>query len=285
MSSTLQIGPLALPWSLLLIVLAVLLGHTVGRRVGRASGVDPEPQTFRLLLLALLAARLGFIWPYRGLYLDEPLRMLDIRDGGWDAQVGLITGWLATLVWVQRRPALRRPLLAAVGSASLLWLLGTGLLLWQTRAMPPLPAVSVARLDGSRLSLPALRGQPTVINLWASWCPPCRREMPVLAAAQAAHPEVRFVFINQGEAADAVQAFLTHQSPGLQQVLLDPRSEVGASLGQRALPTTFFFDAQGRLVDQRIGELSPATLAQRLARLNAGATAAPTSPPASLPSP
>lgn len=285
MSSTLQIGPLALPWSLLLIVLAVLLGQTVGRRVGRASGVDPEPQTFRLLLLALLAARLGFIWPYRSLYLDEPLRMLDIRDGGWDAQVGLITGWLATLVWVQRRPALRRPLLAAVGSASLLWLLGTGLLLWQTRAMPPLPAVSVARLDGSRLSLPALRGQPTVINLWASWCPPCRREMPVLAAAQAAHPEVRFVFINQGEAADAVQAFLTHQSPGLQQVLLDPRSEVGASLGQRALPTTFFFDAQGRLVDQRIGELSPATLAQRLARLNAGATAAPTSPPASLPSP
>lgn len=279
MSSTLQIGPLALPWSLLLIVLAVLLGQTVGRRAGRAHGIDPEPQLYRLLWLSLLAARLGFIWPYRSLYLEEPLRMLDIRDGGWDAQVGLITGWLAALVWVQRHPTWQQPLLAAVGSASLVWLLGTGLLLWQTRSTPPLPAVSVSRLDGTRVSLPALRGQPTVINLWASWCPPCRREMPVLAAAQAAHPDLRFVFINQGETAEAVQAFLARQSPGLQQVLLDPRSEVGTSLGQRALPTTFFFDAQGRLVDQRIGELSPATLAQRLAQLKPGlATTTPTPP-------
>lgn len=49
------------------------------------------------------------------------------------------------------------------------------------------------------------------------------------------------------------------------QVLLDPQSTLGAQLGQRALPTTLFFNAQGELVAQRTGELSAATLAQHLA--------------------
>lgn len=103
-----------------------------------------------------------------------------------------------------------------------------------------------------------------VVNLWATWCAPCRREMPVLQQAQAARPEVHFVFLNQGESAERVLAFLGSQQLPLRNVLLDAHGQAGAQLGHRALPTTLFYDASGRLVDTRVGELSHATLAQRL---------------------
>jgi thiol-disulfide isomerase/thioredoxin len=106
-----------------------------------------------------------------------------------------------------------------------------------------------------------------VVNLWATWCPPCRREMPALQQAQAANPDVNIVFVNQGEESHTVAAFLDRQGLALSNVLVDPESRTGAALGHGALPTTLFFDANGQLAGTRIGELSQATLTQRLASL------------------
>ena len=106
-----------------------------------------------------------------------------------------------------------------------------------------------------------------MVNLWATWCPPCQREMPVLQKAQAARPDVHFVFVNQGESAQQVAAYLARSGLQLRNVLLDAKGDAGTALGHRALPTTLFFDAEGRLVDTRLGELSEASLAERLANL------------------
>ena len=91
--------------------------------------------------------------------------------------------------------------------------------------------------------------------------------MPVLQQAQGANPDVNFVFVNQGEKADDIQGFIGRQGLALRNVLVDERLQTGSALGHRALPTTLFFDARGRLVSSRIGELSSATLAQRLNEL------------------
>ena len=77
-------------------------------------------------------------------------------------------------------------------------------------------------------------GTPTVLNLWATWCPPCRREMPVLQQAQGANPDVNFVFINQGEKADDIQGFIDRQGLTLRNVLVDERLQTGSALGHRA---------------------------------------------------
>ncbi|MGO4660136.1 TlpA family protein disulfide reductase [Ensifer sp. 2YAB10] len=115
----------------------------------------------------------------------------------------------------------------------------------------------------------AAPGRPTVLNLWASWCPPCRREMPILREAQANYPDINFVFVNQGESAQQVHRYLEEQDLTLSNLLLDPQGQTAASLGQVAFPTTYLFNAAGRLIDVRVGELTAATLAERLARLTA----------------
>lgn len=59
-----------------------------------------------------------------------------------------------------------------------------------------LPALTLQDLQGKDVALPTFVGRPTVVNLWATWCPPCRRELPMFQQAQAAQPGVHFVFLD-----------------------------------------------------------------------------------------
>ena len=266
MPPVLHLGPLAFPMPVLWLLLSAGAGLAVGAWWGRRNGTDVQTPLLLVLLIALVCARLAFVWPYRSAYLAAPLSVLDIRDGGWNAEAGFIAAWLATLALLRRRPAMRKPVLGGVGSASALWLAGTVALLVSGPKAEGLPTQELSRLDGTPVTLAAHAGQPVVLNLWATWCAPCRREMPVLAQAQQARPDVQFVFLNQGESADVVQRYLRASQLDLRQVLLDRKALVGAPYGGM-LPTTLFFDARGRLVSVRTGELSDASLQQRLALL------------------
>ena len=263
--SSLQLGPLALPLPPLVLALAATLGLAVGKRLGRSVGVDAEPALLRMFLLGLVASRLGFVWEWRAVYVHEPWSILDIRDGGWEAVAGFAAACLYGLVLLQRQPALRKPLMAASFALLVSWAAGEVAIatLWGG-SRQPMPALSLPALDGRSIALASFVGKPTVVNLWATWCPPCRREMPLLQQAQAAHPELNFVFVNQGETRDVILRYLQGQGIVLQNVLIDARKATGAAFNEQALPTTLFFDAQGRLVSTRVGALSEATLRQRL---------------------
>ena len=145
---------------------------------------------------------------------------------------------------------------------------------WQTRAIRLSDAV-LTGIDGRSTRLVALKGQPIVVNLWATWCPPCRREMPALAAAQAWYDDVHIVFANQGEDAGTIQRYLDAEGLDLDLVLVDRLSQLSQDAGARGLPTTLFFDAKGRLIDVHVGELTRAGIAARLA----GHSAKPPMPP------
>lgn len=264
MPQTLALGPLTLPFSLLLALAVMVFAPIAGQLVARRSGVELESLLFRLMVLGLVVARLAHVAQYSQSYLQSPLDILDIRDGGWRPLAGFVVVAIAALVVALRRAALRKPLAAAFGTAGLVWLLGTVALDAMTHAEDRLPAASLRGLGGETVSLAAFKGKPTVVNFWATWCPPCRREMPVLQEAQAARPDVNFVFLDQGESAEKVRSFMAaHQLP-IRNALLDERGEVAAQLGVRGLPTTLFYDASGRLVASRVGELSRATLTERL---------------------
>lgn len=135
---------------------------------------------------------------------------------------------------------------------------------------PALPEMNVTMLSGESITLAALAdGKPVVVNLWASWCPPCRREMPMLAAAQQQESSVRFVFSNQGENGAAVQRYLSASQLELANVTLDRHGELGRVAGSGMLPVTLFYDASGQLAATHLGELSETALARNLNRLRA----------------
>lgn len=254
-----------------LILVCMLLAMAVARLWPRRKGEAPLPSAasmvLDMLLIGLLCGRISFVALNFALYREAPWGIRQIADGGYHLAVVLVAG-LAWGLWRLRRwPALRAPVLASALIGVLLWA-GGGLLLsaWQERQMP-LPALQVADLQGDRIDLQQFRGKPLVLNLWATWCGPCRREMPVLAAAQQAHDDVQFVFLNQGESLEEVQGFLASERLMLGNVLLDDDAAASTVLGVQAYPSTLFFGADGRLRELHLGELTAAGLEHKLRRL------------------
>src|SRR5680860_1751919 len=128
-----------------------------------------------------------------------------------------------------------------------------------------LPESTFSLLDGTPVSLAEVAGnKPMVVNLWASWCPPCIREMPVLEKAQQDNPDITFAFVNQGEQPETISRFMNQYKLSLQNVLTDTSASLGRTTGSQALPTTLFYDANGQQVNAHLGELSRATLADNL---------------------
>ncbi|MFD2643484.1 TlpA family protein disulfide reductase [Pseudomonas japonica] len=264
---TVNIGPLALALDHLLLLLALGLATLVGWRVARRGGDNPESSLFNLFIVGLVCARIGFVIAYWPMYRDDLLQIVDIRDGGFLPWVGLVTVLLGALWTAWRKPARRRPLGWGLGSGALFWILAS----WASHLYEQgtqLPTLNLKDARGQEVALDSHRGKPLVVNLWATWCPPCRREMPVLQQAQHEYPNVTFLFVNQGETPQIVTNFLATTGLNLSHVLFDAGGQLAAQVGSMALPTTLFYDADGRLVGSHLGELSRASLRHALQSLD-----------------
>jgi len=260
---TVNLGPLTMAVDHLLLLCALTLATLVGWRVAKRDGDNPESVLFSLFLLGLLGARLGFVLSYWPMYRDDPIQIVDLRDGGFLLWPGLLVVAIGALWRGWRRPALRRPLGWGLFSGALFWLLGSfASHLYEQGTQ--LPEVSLQKADGRTVQLTAYQGRPLVINLWATWCPPCRREMPVLQQAQHDHPDITFLFVNQGETPQTVSTFLATTGLNLSHVLFDGGGQLAQKVGSMALPTTLFYNADGRLVGSHLGELSRASLSHAL---------------------
>ena len=260
---TLTIGSFALAINHLLLILALALATLVGWRVAKRGGENPESVLFSLFLLGLLAARIGFVIAYWRYFHQDPLQMLDLRDGGFVVWAGLLAVVVGAVIWGWRRAGLRRPLGWGLCSGLAFWLLASlSSNLYEKGTQ--LPDMVLRNANGESVQLGSYKGGPLVINLWATWCPPCRREMPVLQNAQHQHENVTFLFVNQGESMQSVSTFLETQGLNLSNVLFDSGGQLGQKVGSMALPTTLFYNADGRLLASHLGELSEASLARAL---------------------
>jgi cytochrome oxidase Cu insertion factor (SCO1/SenC/PrrC family) len=128
------------------------------------------------------------------------------------------------------------------------------------------PDFKLASTDGSTVSLSDLAGKPLVINFWASYCPPCKAEMPLLQT-DVGKSRARLVLVNEGESRDAAVSFLRAQ--GIQQAaLLDADLAVGHVYGISAYPTTVFVKSDGTIDRRQVGELYEGVLAAELSNLS-----------------
>jgi cytochrome oxidase Cu insertion factor (SCO1/SenC/PrrC family) len=128
------------------------------------------------------------------------------------------------------------------------------------------PSFTLTDTDGRQVSLAGLAGKPAVINFWATYCPPCRAEMPLLQRQAGSQSGVQLVLINEGDSSRAARDFL--DSLGIHQpALLDSDLRVGHAYGAVALPMTVFVRADGTIAARHIGQLDAALLASYLSNL------------------
>ncbi|MEZ5382130.1 MAG: TlpA disulfide reductase family protein [Microthrixaceae bacterium] len=128
----------------------------------------------------------------------------------------------------------------------------------------PLPDLDLTLFDGSTTTLDAFVDRPTVLNVWASTCPPCLREMP---AFQAVHEdvgkEVAFLGLDSGESIDDGEPFAKDR--GVTYALAeDPDLERSTTLGLVGLPMTLFIDADGVLAGRKLGAMDESELRAKI---------------------
>ncbi len=171
-------------------------------------------------------------------------------------------------------PHLRAPLLRWVVSCLLLMQFGLGA---AQRVGEAFVDFELKDAQGQLLRSDDLKGEMWLINVWASWCPPCRSELPLIATAgeELAGQGLNVLLLNAGESASVATAFLEGEGLSLR-TLADPdTNERGLEtttqflrrLRSRGLPTTYFVDADLHVRGMYVGELTPSVLAEQLATL------------------
>jgi cytochrome oxidase Cu insertion factor (SCO1/SenC/PrrC family) len=129
------------------------------------------------------------------------------------------------------------------------------------------PGFTLDALDGSRVSLAGLSGQPVVVSFWATYCPVCTSELPQLVDIAGRHPGVALLLIDERDDAAAARGFLA----GLKlhpRVLEDADGAVGRRYGVQGLPVTFFVRPDGLLAGSFLGAIDAASLDARMAELS-----------------
>ncbi|NYS59752.1 redoxin family protein [Vreelandella salicampi] len=219
-----------------------------------------------LMIAWLIGARVGHIALNAESYAAAPWDAIKLWQPGYHGLWGMLAG----LIWSAW--ALRERLIAMGGAmalligASSLWLVLVTLSpLGGGSTVTALPEVALEDLDGNTVHLPALAdGQGKIIvNLWATWCPPCLREMPLLADA-AEREGITVVVANQGEDLLSITRYLDEQELDFRYALRDPNQQLMVAFDAPGLPTTVLFDGDGRALSQHVGELTRAQLDQWL---------------------
>ena len=118
------------------------------------------------------------------------------------------------------------------------------------------PDMALKDLEGKLVDLAKLRGKVVVVNFWATWCPPCRREFPSMERLRLklANTALLILAVNEGESTETIEQFtstldLQPEFP----ILLDLEGEAMALWPVRGLPTTFIIDKHGRIAYRAIG--------------------------------
>ena len=142
------------------------------------------------------------------------------------------------------------PALAARSPQEILQSMGVG-----TMEPAPAPDFTVYGLDGDTLSLADLRGKVVFLNFWATWCPPCRREMPSMEKLWKALSDLEgftIVAVDVKESAQKVRRFAESQGYTFP-IYLDPRGNAARSYRVRGIPTTFILNPQGQVIGGFVG--------------------------------
>lgn len=285
MPEVLSVGGLLIPTLRVSLLLSLMAAGWFVTRFATRLGLDgtwSSKVAEYSVWVGLLGARLGFVAANWDAYRGAPWTILYIWQGGFMPVVGLLTG-AGYAVWqLWQRPLAERnrhlqALLSGFGVAALLF----GLVYASTkveldssllRAGDTMPDFTLTDLEGNPVSFSSLEGRAVVLNFWATWCPPCRREMPLLDSVQREYgPKgLTIVGVDLEEPPETVRAYV--ESVGVQypiwlddpsQNVPDRTRDLFTEIGGVGLPTTVFIGRDGVIRGSQVGELSLGVLQNR----------------------
>ncbi len=286
MPEAFTIGPFLFPTRTVSVLLSLFLAIWVSGRIARYTGLElgwTRGVAETSAWLGLIGARLGFVIANWSAFQDVPWTALYFWQPGYLSYTGILLGG-AYAVWrlnqrhLGERMVYLRALSGGFATGALFLggvLVSMGLLVSPDilRIGDKVPDFTLQTVNGEKVSFSSLEGRGVVINFWATWCPPCRREMPLLDAVQKEYGPrgLSIVGIDLDEPAAAVRKYV--ESIGvtfpiwvdapLSQSGFDRTRELYSSFGGVGLPTTFFIYPNGTIQSVHIGELNRATLQNR----------------------
>ena len=265
--SAIDLGPFVLSiesFAALLGVVVFLILTEILARATKHRSLSSRSNT--TVLWGFIGARIGHVIAFWLSFAEEPWRIIAIWQGGFSV-AGAAVGVAIVSAWALWRS------LAFVPAASALW---AGVIAWQVilldvapREPVALPTDPLATIESESLHLTSLveTDKPIIINLWATWCPPCRRELPMLATVAEQRDDVVFLFASQGETAGHVGRYLADNDIRPEHMLIDTSGVLARNYSTVGLPVTLFIGTDGLLAHTHVGEISREVLLSRIARL------------------
>ena len=260
------IGPLVFSserfTAIMALAVLVLVAEILARRIHPRLG----SWAWLAVLLGLVAARFGHVLEYMDTFADQPWRALAFWQGGFKVSNGIVAAFVFTVIYLRHHGQLLRWTLLPAGGAlatAVALMLGTG-----DVGPAALPDEEFARLGDGTIVPASLTGQPVVANLWATWCGPCRREMPMMAKVARDNPGTTFLFVNQRESAPRIATYLATEGISVPNVVLDRHGRFASHYAAIGLPATLFIGRDGVLRAVHVGEISAEVLLTRMAELD-----------------
>lgn len=291
MPETFALGSLLVSTRILGFVLAVLAAVWIASFLAKRAGLDPAWARNTVegsVVAGLVTARAAYAALYWPAFSPAPWTVLYFWQPGYMSVAGLAGGALYALYRLRKQsPAGRLSGLrvvstaAAAGATVLAAVLGTINLASDARVLragDTVPDFQLVNLDGEPVSYSDLKGKGVVLNFWATWCPPCRREMPLLESTWGVYESenVVIVGIDVGESREDVRRFVDAQGFSYP-IWLEPddtgdlraanTNEMLGWFGSAGLPTTVFIRPDGVIDKVYIGELNRALLLERIPEL------------------
>lgn len=259
MGNAVTIGPFLIAMDRGVAILCILLFFGIASLARRWGAIRFAGVVTSVVLAGVVTARIGYVADHAAIYADAPWSVLAIWQGGFSALAGIVgaAAFLMVRLGRSRDTAIG---LAALAVPTILWV-------GVQAIVPPVDygrfpyGMALADTSGRPFPLERFRGRPFVVNLWASWCGPCRRELPMLAAAASRTGAVPILLADQGETPTTVARFLARNGVGAGHVALDPTRSLSGALKVAGYPATAFVAADGTIVQLQLGELSRAALA------------------------
>ena len=274
-----NLGPFLIPTGPLILVLSIIFAIWFSQWLAGRLQLDKNRVKHiaeNTAWFGLLGARLGFVAMNWSAYAAAPWTALYVWQPGYLYFSGLLVG-AAYALWqvTKKSPELRRPFLKVLAGSYLAagLVFSTATLSTDFLILPGIPRTSdtapdfkLKNLSSETVQLSDLVGRAVVLNFWATWCPPCRREMPLLDELQKAYggKGLSVIGLNLNEPREQVKSYVNAVGVSypiwvdapLGTTGFDRTQEIFRSYGAVGLPTTLFIDRKGVIQRIYVGELS-----------------------------